>query len=178
MIANLVLSIEPWLSIGTIVLLSATLFHAIRLERRLGVLKRDRAALEALVKGFNDATVRAEAATARLRGAAEGAGRALGTQLDGAESVRADLAFLLERGEALADRLDEGIRSARGSAESRPSAASGGRLLDGRTPYTQADLRPLPTATRPAADVPAETPEPRLRSQAERDLLRALKLAR
>ena len=38
MIGNLVLSIEPWLSIGTIVLLSATLFHAIRLERRLGVL--------------------------------------------------------------------------------------------------------------------------------------------
>jgi hypothetical protein len=178
MIGNLVLSIEPWLSIGTIVLLSATLFHAIRLERRLGVLKRDRAALEALVKGFNDATVRAEAATARLRGAAEGAGRALGTQLDGAESVRADLAFLIERGEALADRLDEGIRGARGSAETRTPAVGGGRLLDGRTPYTQADLRPLTPAARPAPEAPAETPEPRLRSQAERDLLRALKLAR
>ena len=35
------------------VLLAATLFHAVRLERALGVLKRDRAALEALVASFN-----------------------------------------------------------------------------------------------------------------------------
>ena len=63
--------LEPFLSIAVVLLLAATLFHAVRLERRLGVLRRDRAALEALVKGFNDATIRAEAATARLRGAAD-----------------------------------------------------------------------------------------------------------
>lgn len=169
MIATLAASLEPWLSIGTIVLLAATLFHAIRLEQRLGVLKRDRAALEALVKGFNDATVRAEAATARLRGAAEGAGKALGTQLDGAESVRADLAFLIERGEALADRLDESMRHARGAVDTRSTP----RPLDPRAAYTDADLR------KPAApEASPEAGEPRLRSQAERDLLRALKLAR
>lgn len=154
--------LEPWLSIAVIVLLLATLFHAIRLERRLGVLKRDRAALEALVKGFNDATVRAEAATARLRGAAEGAGKALAGQLEASEGLKSDLAFLIERGESLADRLDDGVRSARAVGSAAPPAA----------------LRPpvAPFAEPPAAE-PTEA-EPRLRSQAERDLLRALKLAR
>jgi hypothetical protein len=146
-------SLEPWLSIAVILLLAVTLFHAVRLERRLGVLKRDRAALEALVKGFNDATIRAEAATARLRGAAEGAGKALSAQLEGAESLKSDLAFLLERGESLADRLDGSVRSARTATSPPPRAA-------------------LPEP------VEAPEPEPRMRSQAERDLLRALKFAR
>ena len=43
-----------------VVLLTATLFHAVRLERALGVLKRDRAALEALVVDFNASTHAAE----------------------------------------------------------------------------------------------------------------------
>jgi autotransporter translocation and assembly factor TamB len=153
--------LEPWLSIAVILLLVVTLFHAVRLERRLGVLKRDRAALEALVKGFNDATVRAEAATARLRGAAEGAGKALSAQLEGAENLKSDLAFLIERGEALADRLDAGVRSARQSA-AVPAPVARAALPD----------------PAPAANDPPAAGEPRLRSQAERDLLRALKLAR
>ncbi|MBV8522711.1 MAG: hypothetical protein JOY71_11420, partial [Acetobacteraceae bacterium] len=37
-------------------LLAATLYHAFRLERALGVLKRDRSALEELVAGFNAST--------------------------------------------------------------------------------------------------------------------------
>ncbi|MBN9508243.1 MAG: hypothetical protein J0I21_03900, partial [Alphaproteobacteria bacterium] len=43
-----------------IALLAATLFHALRLERALGVLKRDRAALQELVAGFNASTRQAE----------------------------------------------------------------------------------------------------------------------
>ena len=155
-------SLEPWLSILVVLLLCATLFHAVRLERRLGVLRRDRAALEALVKGFNDATIRAEAATARLRGAAEGAGKALGMQLEGGESLKSDLAFLIERGESLADRLDSGVRAARTATPAAPVAAVRA-------------YRAEPPA--PPANEAQET-EPRLRSQAERDLLRALKLAR
>ena len=37
------------LNILLVVMLGATLFHAVRLERALGALKRDRSALEALV---------------------------------------------------------------------------------------------------------------------------------
>ncbi len=144
--------------VGLAVLLAATLWYAIRLERRLGVLRRDNAALEALVAGFNEATTRAEASTSRLRSAAEGAGRQISEQVEGAGRLRDDLLFLLERGEQLADRLDTVVREARGMVGGAPAARS--------------TLPPMPTP-------PSVEPEaPRVRSQAERDLLQALRAAR
>jgi hypothetical protein len=142
-----------------VLLLAATLWYAVRLERRLGVLRRDNAALEALVAGFNDATARAEAATARLRAAAEGAGRQVAEQVEAAGRLRDDLLFLQERGEQLADRLDAIVREARGTAAERAAAP-----------------RPVPA---PAAGPAIAEPEaPRVRSQAERDLIQALRAAR
>jgi Domain of unknown function (DUF6468) len=64
--------LEWMLEIALTVLLGLTLFHALRLERALGVLRRDRAALDELVRGFNDATIQAEAGVERLRSAAAG----------------------------------------------------------------------------------------------------------
>ena len=63
-------------------LLAATLFHAMRLERALGVLKRDRAALEDLVVSFNSSTRAAEQGIERLHAAAEGAGRQVQRQAE------------------------------------------------------------------------------------------------
>ena len=68
-------AMEWTLEIVLVVLLAATLFHAVRLERALGVLKRDRVALEELVAGFNASTRQAESGIERLRAAADGAGR-------------------------------------------------------------------------------------------------------
>ena len=139
------------LDLVLIVLLAATLFHALRLERALGVLKRDRAALESLVAGFNEGTRQAEQGIERLRAAADGAGRQIAKQLDAAAGLRDDLRFLLERGDTLADRLDGAVRSART------------RLADTQAPRMA-----------PAPEVGEQHP----RSQAERDLLRALRVAR
>lgn len=139
------------LELVLVALLAATLVHAIRLERALGVLKRDRAALEALVAGFNDSTRQAESGVERLREAADGAGRHLARQIEQVRRVEGDLGFLIERGDALADRLDALVRAARPIA----GAPAGGAAL-------------------PAAPPDASRP----RSQAERDLLAALRLAR
>ena len=68
-------AMEWTLQIVLVVLLGATLFQAIRLERALGVLKRDRASLESLVVGFNASTHHAESGIQQLRSAADGAGR-------------------------------------------------------------------------------------------------------
>jgi len=136
------------------VLLAATLFHAVRLERALGVLKRDRAALEALVGSFNDSSRQAETGIEQLRAAADGAGRQMSRQIDTVAHLKDDLMFLLERGERLADRLEAQIRSG------RPLAAE--------------PLRPVSLAV--AEDGAPEMP--RVRSQAERDLLKALRMAR
>jgi hypothetical protein len=134
---------EWLLEIVLMALLGATLFHAVRLERALGVLKRDRAVLEELVVGFNASTRQAEAGIERLRAAADGAGRQLAHQIVTGASLKDDLAFLSERGGRLADRLDDQVRSA----------------------------RPV------LADAEAND-TPRQRSQAERDLLKALRITR
>lgn len=135
-----------------VLLLAATLFHALRLERALGVLKRDRAVLEDLVASFNASTRQAEAGIDQLRVAADGAGRQMARQIDTVVRLKDDLVFLLERGETLADRLDLLVRAG------RPLAAEA--------------LRPIHAGD----DDPATLP--RVRSQAERDLLKALRMAR
>jgi ABC-type transporter Mla subunit MlaD len=135
-----------------VVLLAATLFHALRLERALGVLKRDRAALEDLVSSFNVSTRQAEAGIDQLRSAADGAGRQMARQIDTVTRLKDDLVFLLERGESLADRLESLVRAG------RPLAADA--------------LRPIQVQDEEPADLP------RVRSQAERDLLKALRMAR
>jgi hypothetical protein len=205
---------EWLLDIALIVLLGATLFHALRLERALGVLRRDRSALEELVSGFNASTRQAELGIERLRGAADGAGKQIARQIDAAESLKDDLTFLTERGDRLADRLDKLVRAARQispepARPSQPEPPRSERRPEPRaeTPYDQrsdagADLghaarvaellrrevaqidgarRPVLNLDEPTQDEPHDEPpgqEARPRSQAELDLLRALRLAR
>ena len=145
-------SLELVLEIALVVLMTVTVFHAVRLERALGFLKRDRAALETLIASFNESTRQAEAGIRRLHETADGAGQQIARQLDAVNRLKDDLSFLTERGERLADRLDVLVRAA------RPLAAE--------------PARPPPPAE------PAARELPRPRTQAERDLLRALRLAR
>ena len=147
---------EWMLELVLVAMLAVTLFHAVRLERALGVLKRDRATLESLVTGFNTSTRQAEQGVERLRAAADGAGRQIARQSEAAMALKDDLAFLTERGEKLADRLDGLVRSARPLTHE---------------PQGQAQAPAMAMAAPEAGDV-------RLRSQAERDLLKALRMAR
>ena len=147
------------LDIGLAILLTATLFHAARLERALGVLKRDRAALETLVAAFNASTRAAETGVERLRSATDGAGRQIQRQIDAATGLKDDLVFLVQRGEGLADRLDDLVRAARPLAVLAPEQAPGAP----------------PDIVAPAAAGSPWFPPPR---HAERDLLKALRMAR
>jgi hypothetical protein len=139
------------LELVLIVLLAATLFHAVRLERALGVLKRDRAQLQDLVAGFNASTQAAEQGIVRLRATADGAGRVIARQVETAQRLRDDLTSLTERGERTADRLEQLVRSGRAPVQDPPE---------------------------PPPFIPASAEEKRPRSQAEQELLRALRIAR
>ncbi len=139
------------LDCAMLLLLAATLFQALRLQRALSALRRDRPALEAMVAALSASTQQAETGIERLRAAAEGAGRSVARQHDAAQALKDDLVFLVERGERLANRLDDLLRAAPPSASSAPA-------------------RPEPTGATPS---PA-----RVRSQAERDLLVALRTVR
>ena len=139
---------EWTLEIALVVLLAATLFQAVKLERALGVLKRDRASLESLVVHFNTSTHQAEMGIERLRAAAE---RQHGL-LD-ADVARRGFARQAQRGDRLADRLDTLVRTARPLAQERFAGTADA------TPAFAAD----------AAGIG---------SQIERNLLQALRLAR
>ncbi len=184
---------EWLLDIALIVLLGATLFHALRLERALGVLRRDRSALEELVTNFNASTRQAELGIERLRGAADGAGKQLARQIDAAEGLKDDLVFLSERGDRLADKLDKLVRAARqiapdGARAALPEPARGDIGVDTGLVVRPADRArgtPRPPEGARGQEPPGEEPreearagEARPRSQAELDLLRALRLTR
>lgn len=87
-------------------LLGVTLLHVLRLHRALQALRQDRAALDQVAQAFDSGV---GAAQATLRQAAD----QLAGPLAGATALRDDLAFLSERGEGLADRLDALVRAAR-----------------------------------------------------------------
>ena len=171
------------LDIILILLLAATLFHALRLERALGVLKRDRGELESLISGFNDSTRQAEQGIDRLRQTAEGAGRQMAKQIEIASSLKDDLMFLSERSDRLAERLDQLVRAARPLAV-EPTVPPGSDMIEpvetmAQTASVEAEPpRPArPTLVRSPPEPREHEPPQRLRSQAERDLLRALKMA-
>jgi hypothetical protein len=115
---------EWLLEIVLILLLGATLVQAIRLERALSALKRDRSSLESLVVGFNASTHQAEDGIQQLRAVADGAGRNIESQLSRSTSLKDDLAFLTERGDRLADRLDGLVRAARPMTPERSTEAN------------------------------------------------------
>jgi hypothetical protein len=139
------------LELALVALLAATMFHAVRLERALGALKRDRVQLQELIAGFNSSTRQAEIGIEQLRSVVDGAGQQIAHHVDVALPLKDDLTLLIERGNRLADRLDALVRA--------------GRPLANETPR----LTVVPHA---------DGAEPRVRSQAERDLLKALRVAR
>src|SRR5262249_20918551 len=96
-------------------------------------------------------TRQAEIGIERLRNVAEGAGKQIAQQVDSALALKDDIALLVERGNRLADRLDVLVHAGRPLAAQAPRV---GVVADG------------------------DPAQPRVRSQAERDLLKALRMAR
>ena len=146
--------LEWGLQLALLGLLGAAIPFAIRLERDLREIRKDRTAMETSAQGLSEAAGAAESAILRLRATAELAGRQVQERVTAAEPLRDDLRFLIERAEGLADRLESVVRA--------------GRPMAGHEPP------PAPAATRPTREPPSDAGP--LRSQAERDLLRALSI--
>lgn len=138
-------------------LLIITIIIAGVLNHRLGKLRRERADLEKLTAEFQDATARATEASRNLSVDTD----SLRDGIEKAQSLHEDLAFLVERAGSAADQLEDKIRSARNHG-GRPAA----------TPRPAVSPSPAPK-TRTAGNAEQSPP----RSQAERDLLQALRSA-
>lgn len=143
------MSIETILNLVVIVLLVPTIAYAIILNRRLTALRTSRDELAKVVASFNDATLRAEAGIPKLKKATTEANLALKDRVDKAQTLRDDLAFMIERAEELATRLENGVKVARN--ESLPTPGSAAPAAPLRTPQPVA-VEPM-TVNRFAAAV-------------------------
>ena len=152
------------------VLLAVTIVYAWVLNQRLSQLRRNRDDLAKVVSSFNDATARAEAGIPKLRKAAEESGQALQERVEKAQSLRDDLAFMIERADAMADRLEEAVRVAREEIRNPQPAGAAPRPSPVR-------MAPMPPAPPPVSTAMASEVEDD-RSEAERELLRALQSVR
>lgn len=107
------------------VLLVATIVYAIKLNGRLAALRNDSERLQGLIKGLQGASGAAEDAVAALKLTSSETGRALQDTIDEARKLDADLRFITERANDIANRLDAGLRMQR---DQQPAATVAGGL--------------------------------------------------
>ena len=138
------------LDIVLVGLLVVFISYAVVLNRRLQLMRRDNAEFKRLAQTFSNATARADESVRKLKGTAD----ELRGRIDKAQSLRDDLAFLIERGGTAADRLEAVVREARKDAPPNPPLAEGRRKKSSKGEDKEAN------------------------SEAERELMRALQTAR
>ncbi len=155
------------IDIAVAVLLVVTIGYAITLNKRLNRLRKDKKDLEGLARTFGESTLRAEENLNQLRTVAQ----ALDIQMERAQTLRDDIAFLADRGGSTADRLEELVREARDGLGVVPKPAG-------------ANVTPVQPRKAPKIDPRGDETEEKVRdkdggieprSEAERELLRALR---
>ncbi|WP_339780099.1 DUF6468 domain-containing protein [uncultured Thalassospira sp.] len=113
---------EFYLDLLMIVLLVATIVYALMLNRRLAAFRRNREDMEQFLSAFHAATERAEILIQSLKEMASQSGDALREDIERASGLHEDLSFMVDRGDAIANRLEKaasGVNAAR-----KTSAAS------------------------------------------------------
>lgn len=165
-------------------LLVITIGYAVVLNKKLGSLRNDKAELEKLAMSFANATIRAEESIGKLKSTTD----VLQGSMGKAQALRDDLAFLIDRGDRAADRLEDHVRSARNVVGvGKPASPS---PVKGIETVTDEVARKAPTARRQPSEAssivraPEEKPftasrqpEPPAQDDAEMELLNALRSA-
>ncbi len=105
-------------------LLVATIVFAVILNRKLSLIHNSRDDIQNLLDHFSKALARAEDGVSELRRTASSVGDGLDKQINKAAALKDDLVFLCERGNALANSLEDGIRKTRKTASPERSHAA------------------------------------------------------
>ncbi|WES31904.1 DUF6468 domain-containing protein [Varunaivibrio sulfuroxidans] len=169
------------LDVTVAVLLVVTIGYAIVLNGKLSRLRNDRVELESLGETFSASVLRTEQGLRRLKQTAED----LQDNITKAESLREDLAYLIDRGGVAADLLVEQVRQSRGApggekvegAEKTAKRASSGGGFAVREDGGDAAWRKRDRDRDKASDKTDDTAR-EASSDAERELLKALRSVR
>ena len=206
------------LDLITALLLGVTITYAVILNRRLSGFRKQKQEMETFIALFDEATGRAGASLHRLKAMAEQTGGDLQGNVDKASALFDELSFMVDRGNAIADRLEQTASSANKATRAKRDigietiadeeeaarlavsriveAAEANQQTAARQPR-RAEPEPPPAPSRPSGlspsglsapdpspGTPAPVTEPRppaddeARSQAERELLKALRSVR
>jgi hypothetical protein len=180
------------LDVVLIALLATTIGVVYVLHRKLGEVRAGQGELERVSLAFAEAASRAEDSITRLKLSATGVQQ----QVEQAERLCDDLRYLIERGTGLADRLENEVQQARAierprerpqRATARPTSRATadkpetlGDAASAPKPAFARDLRPGTHAPGNRGDSACRRDSDTLpppRSQAERELLSALRAA-
>lgn len=178
------------LDIVLVGLLIATIVYAIILNKQIIHLRDSRQELAELIAGLNDAMAKADSGVKGMRKTATDTGEGLQKAIDKAMALKDELTFIVETGEALADRLGlaGGSPGNTGTAVAKPRPAAAAPVPAVR-PASRSSLiddtlaAARSEASRQAAANPGlfgteETPRPREpqdgMSRAERELMQAI----
>jgi hypothetical protein len=116
--------LSVFVDLTIVTLLIVTIAFAAVLNRRLSAWRQDRTHFERVIAQFNEAASRAESGVERLKAASEQTGKTLQQAVTKGQSLRDDLAYLIERAEPLADRMTGSVRAARTRRDEPAPAAS------------------------------------------------------
>ncbi len=176
------------LDVVIVALLVPTIVYAVILNRRLDALRRNRDDLGRMIVAFNEATVRAEAGIPKMKRAVEEVGETLREAMEKAQSLRDDLAFMTERADSMANRLEGHLREARGTlkgagetftAADLPEPLGMDRVREtGEAARASGGIAPGPTLLSALLSEEDYGGREEDRSVAERQLLRAIQASR
>ena len=107
------MSLDIVLDLVVIVCLAATIAFAVRFNKKLSTIYQSRQELQDFLNQFTASMEKADAGVKDLKGIGESVFKTAQEQMKVAAALKEDLAFLNERGEELAERLDNSIRGAR-----------------------------------------------------------------
>jgi len=106
------MSVVSWVTdVILVLLLSGTLAMAIRLDRALRVVRRDRAAFEALITNLGAAMGAVKQGIQTLRCEAEQAAEQIGRRADDADKIATDLSFLIEAADRAGGALEQRMKA-------------------------------------------------------------------
>jgi hypothetical protein len=164
------MNLSIFLDFTIIVLLATTIAYAVILNRRLSVFRKSQSEFSGLIESFNQSASTTEALLAQVKAVAiAGDGnlnrQQFNRQIQKGQDLAADLKFLLQRGDEMADRL---TGEAETSGHGRQPAAAG--IVDTGIVDTGNALRNAAGAANGGTDVG--------RSRAENELFQALKAVR
>ena len=160
------------------VLLVITIGYAVVLNRKLGNLRRHKEELEKLALTFSQSTTRADDSIQRLKSSTD----VLQKGINKAQGLRDDLSFLIDRGTLAADRLEEGVRGTRNTSDDAASAMPK-RPVEGIETISDAiaarkGMKDTGGKAFAGADANTDEELDEQKSQAERDLIEALRQVR